>query len=29
LEIFKGEAIVNYCKSLITQHMIPSGLPFG
>ena len=24
----KGEAIVNYCESLITQHMKPSGSPF-
>jgi hypothetical protein len=25
----KGEAIVNYCKSLITQQMKASGSPLG
>ena len=25
----KGEAIVNYCESLITQHMKTSGSPHG
>jgi len=26
---FKGEAIVNYCDSLITQQVKASGSPFG
>ncbi len=26
---FKGEAIVNYCESLITQQMEASGSPAG
>jgi len=26
---FKGEAIVDYCKPLITQQMKASDLPFG
>jgi hypothetical protein len=25
----KGEAIVNYCEPLITQHMRASSSPFG
>ena len=29
LEIFKGEAIVNYCESLITQQMEPPAYPLG
>jgi len=25
----KGEAIMNYCESLVTPHMGASGLPIG